>query len=160
MLSAAQYLFIDGGGGDWGGPDLRLWSAAGLRLMSPRELVERLVAVINAADLAGLDHLYSLDYIDHDPLPDQPPGFAGVRAGLAMLVSPDVTPSFHLEDCFAVGERVAYRIFGSWEVAPEFVFEAGLGSRPTMQLAGVGIFRCVNDRFTERWGRWELSSTQ
>jgi hypothetical protein len=126
--------------------------------VSPEQLVERLVAVINASDLDALDDLYSPGYVDHDPLPGQPSGFDGVRAGLTMLVSPEVAPRFHLEDRFAVGDRVAYRIFGSWEAAPEFVFEAGLGSRPTLQLSGVGIFRCAQDRFVERWGRWELTS--
>ena len=129
-------------------------------MVSPQRLVERLVAVINASDLDALDDLYSPGYVDHDPLPGQPSDLDGVRAGLAMLVPPEVTPRFHLEDCFAVGDRVAYRIFGSWEAAPEFVFEAGLGSRPTLQLSGVGIFRCAHDRLVERWGRWELTSNR
>jgi hypothetical protein len=129
-------------------------------IVRPQQLVERLVAVINTSALEALEELYSPSYLDHDPLPGQPAGLDGVRSGLAMLVSPEVTPRFHLEDCFAVGDRVAYRIFGSWEAAPEFVFEAGLGSRPTLQLSGVGIFRCTQDRLAERWGRWEFTSNQ
>lgn len=126
--------------------------------MRPEQLVDRLVAAINASDLDALDGLYAPDYVDHDPLPGQPSGLEGVRAGLAMLVSPAVTPRFFLEDVFAVDDRVAYRIFGSWEVAPEFVFEQGLGTRPTMQLHGVGIFRCRVGRLAERWGHWVLVS--
>lgn len=116
------------------------------------------MAAINAADLDALDDLYAPGYVDHDPLPGQSSGVEGVRAGLAMLVSPAVTPRFFLEDAFAVDDRVAYRIFGSWEVAPEFVFEQGLGARPTMQLHGVGIFRCQGGRLVERWGHWVLAS--
>lgn len=96
--------------------------------------------MINASALDVLDDLYSPAYVDHDPLPGQPSSLDGVRTGLAMLVSPEVDPRFYLEDCFAVGDRVAYRIFGSWEAAPEFVFEAGLGSLPTLQL---GRAKCL-----------------
>jgi len=128
--------------------------------MTLERLVERLVAVINASDLDALAELYSVGYVDHDPLPGQSPGVDGVRAGLEMLTPAEVTPRFHLEDCFSSGDRVAYRIFGSWEVAPQFLFESGLGSRPTLTLSGAGIFRCRDGRFVERWGHWVVTSSE
>jgi hypothetical protein len=125
---------------------------------APERLVERLVEIMNTGDLDGLAELYAGDYVDHDPLPGQPPGFDGVRIGVRLLAQPDVQPRFHLEHCFAAGDRVAYRIFGSWMAAPQFVFEDTLGGRRTLHLSGVGIFRCHNGRFTERWGIWEIET--
>jgi hypothetical protein len=120
------------------------------------QLVERLVKTLNAGVLETLDELYSETYVDHDPLPGQPAGLEGVRAGIQALGRLGREVRFHLEDCFAVGDRVAYRIFGSWTVEPELAFEASLRAPSAYQLSGVGIYRCAGGRLVERWGPWVI----
>ena len=120
-------------------------------------LVERWVAVMNGVDLAGLDQLFAEDFVDHDPLGDHPPGLAGMRLGLQTLGDQGDDVRFHLEDCFAAGERVAYRLFGSWTVPPALVYQRGLAPPAPVILSGTGIFRCRAGRLAERWGPWTLT---
>lgn len=117
-------------------------------------LIARLVEIMNDRDVDALDELFTHDFEDHDPLQDQPPGVDGLRLGLLNLAAQGADVRFHLEDCFASGDRVAYRIFGTWTVPPEFTFQDALGPRSTVSLAGVGIYRCSEGRLAERWGAW------
>jgi hypothetical protein len=117
-----------------------------------------LVDAMNACDLGALGGLFTDDFVDHDPLPGQPPGVAGLRVGLATLSAQGRDVSFHLEDCFSAGDRVAYRIYGTWTVPAEFVFQQSLGPPATVSLSGVGIYRCRSGRLAERWGSWSMQS--
>jgi hypothetical protein len=123
-----------------------------------KRLVARLVEVMNARDLDALGDLFTEDFVDHDPMPGQPPGSQGMRSGLEALATQGEDVSFHLEDCFSSGDRVAYRIFGTWTVPPEFAFQAALGPPATVSLSGVGIYRCRGGRLAERWGWWAMES--
>jgi hypothetical protein len=125
-------------------------------LSVPEDAVRRLVAAMNTGSLDEAYDLFAPDYVDHDPLPGQPPGLDGVRPGLELLARPHVGARFHLEDCFAAKDRVAYRLFGTWQPPVEFIYEDKLNLRPTLCLAGVGIYRCREGRFLERWGVWDL----
>jgi hypothetical protein len=120
------------------------------------QLVERMVGVLNSGGLGGLDGLHSEAFVDHDPLPGLPAGVEGVRAGVERLAQMGKDVRFHVEDCFATGDRVAYRIFGSWTVEPELAFEASLRAPRTYQLSGVGIYRCAGGQLVERWGPWVI----
>jgi hypothetical protein len=122
------------------------------------KLVERLVGVMNSGNLEALDELFTEDFVDHDPLPGQPSGIEGLRVGLRNLAEQGDDPSFHLKDCFAAGDRVAYHIYGTWTVHPEFVFQDSLGPLAAMRLSGVGIYRCDGGRLAERWGWWSIQA--
>lgn len=59
-------------------------------------LVERMVAVLNTGGTEALAGLYSQGYVDHDPLPGQPPGLEGVRVGMESLARLGSDVRFHL----------------------------------------------------------------
>jgi hypothetical protein len=112
---------------------------------------------MNGHGIAGLDALFADDFVDHDPLPGQPPGLEGLRLGLEALADQGEDMHFHLEDCFAVDDRVAYRLFGTWTVPPALVFQRDLAPPAPVTLSGTGIFRCRDGRLAERWGLWALA---
>jgi hypothetical protein len=77
--------------------------------------------------------------------------------GLRTLADQGADVRFHLEDCFAAGDRVAYRLFGTWTVPPALVFQRDLAPPAPVTLSGIGIFRCRAGRLAERWGPWTLA---
>jgi predicted ester cyclase len=119
-------------------------------------VIERLVEVMNACDLEVLDELFTEDFVDHNPLAGQPHGIEGLRLGLRSLAEQGDDVRFHLEDCFSSGDLVAYRIYGTWSVRPRFAFQNMPGALASMNLSGVGIYRCRGDRLAERWGEWSI----
>jgi hypothetical protein len=121
-------------------------------------LVERLVQAMNARHLEALGDLFTDDFVDHDPMPGHPSGVEGLRLGLATLSAQGRDITFHLEDCFCSGDRVAYRIYGTWTVSPELIFQRSLGPPATVSLSGVGIYRCRSGRLAERWGSWSIQA--
>jgi hypothetical protein len=112
---------------------------------------------LDGGDLGGLDGLFVEDFVDHDPLGGHPSGLAGMRLGLQALAEQCEAVRFHLEDCFAAGERVAYRLFGTWTVPPALVFQRDLAPPAPVSLSSTGIFRCRAGRLAERWGPWTLT---
>lgn len=120
-------------------------------------LVEQWVAVLNGDDLTGLDELFAEDFVDHDPLGEGPTGIEGLRLGLQALAEQCEDVRFHLEECFAGGDRVAYRLFGTWTVPPALVFQRDLAPPAPVTLSSTGIFAVRACRLAERWGPWTLT---
>lgn len=109
--------------------------------------------VLNDHAREAIHELFTPNFVDHHPLfvGDNHSGVP-VKGSLATMhsmvealdhSSTDLT--FHLEDVFAAGDRVAYRLFGSGQVE-------GPDVPVTLLCESVGIFRIENDRLAERWG--------
>ncbi|MDA8367843.1 MAG: nuclear transport factor 2 family protein [Actinomycetota bacterium] len=109
--------------------------------------------VLNDHSREALHALVAANFVDHHPIvfgnqyPDQP--VAGSLTTMQTLIEaldhPSADLTFHLEDAFATGDRVAYRLFGSGQVE-------GPAVPVTLLCESVGIFRIENDRLAERWG--------
>jgi len=115
-------------------------------------LVERWVAALDGGDLGRLDDLLVEDFVDYDLIGGHSSGLEGMCLGLQSLAEQCDNVRFHLEDCFAAGDRVAYRLFGSWTVPPALVFQRDLNPPAPVTLSSTGIFRCRCGRLAERWG--------
>ena len=123
------------------------------------QLVEAVVAAMSAGDPGALTDVLTDDFVDHDPMPNRafgPSGRAELQAGIEALGSLGADARFDLLDGFASADRVAYRLFGSWTVAPELIVRSSLAFRPLVTLEGVGIFLVRGGRLAERWGSWSL----
>lgn len=120
-------------------------------------LVAAWVAVLNGGDPIGLEAVFAADFVDHDPLGEGPTGVEGLRLGVQALAEQCDDVRFHLEDCFGVGDRVAYRLYGTWTVPPALVFQRDLAPPAPVTLACTGIFACRAGRLAERWGPWTLT---
>lgn len=109
--------------------------------------------ILNEHRREVLHELFAANFVDHNPVlfGDHPSGIP-IQGSLTTMYTmiealdhPSADLTFHLEDVFAVGDRVAYRLFGSGEVE-------GAAVPVTLLCESVGIFRIENAQLAERWG--------
>src|SRR5690242_495291 len=62
--------------------------------------------VLNKRDVDLLDELAATDYVEHDPLPGQGTGLAGLKERVNALLT-GLDPTFTIEDVIAEDDRVA-----------------------------------------------------
>ncbi len=104
--------------------------------------------VLNGRQVDLVDELATDDYVEHDPMPGQGTGRAGLK-DRARLISEALQPSFTIEDVIADGDRVVVRWTNSGTHVGDFV-----GIPPTgrsFRIAGIDIHRLENGRLAEHW---------
>ena len=115
-----------------------------------KAVVRRLLEeVFPAADLAALDGIVAPDFVDHSPVPGQPPGVEGVRHVLRGLHAGYADLRVTVDDLFGEGDRVAAR----WTLRGRHTGSV-FGETPTGQAVETGIlvvFRLASGRITDRW---------
>jgi predicted ester cyclase len=114
-----------------------------------KKLVRRLYdEVLNSRRAEVIDELALADYTEHDPLPGQRDGLAGLKDRTAMLIE-GLAPTFTVEDVIAEGDRVVVRWTNAGMHSGPF-----LGIPPTgrsFKMAGIDIYRIENHRMAEHW---------
>ena len=122
--------------------------------MSPEALnkatVRRLLEeVFGVGNVAVLDHLVTPDVLDHDPMPGQPAGIAGIRYVLSTLrgARPDMRVA--VEDLVAEGDRVAARWTLSGTDTGGMFGEPPTGAWAEERL--IVVFRLNDGMVVERW---------
>ncbi len=121
-----------------------------------KALVLRWFAELDRRNLAIIDELLPVDYVDHNPpLPDMPPGREGVRrASLALAAAfPDAVHT--IEDQMAEGDKVMTRL----TVRATFVGEI-LGFQPTgkiVEVSGIAVHRVVDGQLVEHWAHADMA---
>jgi len=111
-----------------------------------REMFEK---AFSAGDLGFLDAVIAPNYVDHNPVPDQAPGAAGVKARFAGLRAAFPDLRFVLEEVLAEEERVAARSY--WTGTHRAVF---LGIAPTgrrIVVPAMDFYRFEGGRIVEHW---------
>ena len=104
--------------------------------------------VLGDGQLSLLQELAVPNYHEHDPLPGQTDGRAGLKQRVEMLRSA-FRPQFTLEDIIAEGDRVAVRWTNRGIHVGEF-----MGIPPTQRafaIAGIDIHRLENGKLAEHW---------
>jgi len=121
-----------------------------------KALVLRWFAELDQRNLAIIDELLPVDYVDHNPpLPDLPPGREGVwQASLALAAAfPDAVHI--IEEQTAEGDKVMTRL----TVRATFVGEM-LGFQPTgkiVEVSGVAVHRVVDGQLVEHWAHADMA---
>lgn len=114
-----------------------------------RALVDRLYTeLLNERRLEVVDEVAVEDYIEHDPLPGQGTGRAGLRDRAATIITA-LDPHFAVEDVIAEGDRLVVR----WRNRGTHV-EPFLGlpaSGKSFDMAGIDIYRVADGRIAEHW---------
>ena len=115
-----------------------------------REAFGRLIAAVAANDEDALGRIVSADIVDHNPVPDQPPGLAGIvfwmrglHAGLSELTG-------NVEDTVVEGNKVAARM--TWRGVHTGPFLGLPATRKTLKVASIQILRFEDGRAVEWWG--------
>jgi predicted ester cyclase len=113
-------------------------------------------AQLDERNLAIIDELLPVDYLDHNPpLPDMPPGREGVwQASLALAAAfPDAVHT--IEDQMAEGDKVMTRL----KVRATFLGEC-LGFQPTgklVEVSGIAVHRVARGQLVEHWAHMDMT---
>lgn len=115
-----------------------------------KDIYRRIIDAISRGDLASLENLVAPDVVDHNPIPDQAPGFEGFKQWLASARTsfPDLDGT--VEDVIAEGDRVAARVTWRGTHRGEFV-----GVPPTnkpIEMSAYHHVRFADGRAVEWWG--------
>jgi predicted ester cyclase len=119
-----------------------------------KALIRRLFdEVIPSGDAVRMRALFAEDWVDHDPLPGQPPGLDGAEYVIGAMhgAHPDV--HFAIDDLLADGDCVTIRFTLLGTNTGPF-----LGRAPTglpVEYKAIVIFRIADGRITERWAAWK-----
>jgi steroid delta-isomerase-like uncharacterized protein len=121
-----------------------------------KALVRRWFAELDKGNFAIIDELLPEDYVDHNPpLPDLPPGRAGVKQSSLILANAfsDVVHTLH--DQLAEGDKVMTRL----TTRGTFTGEC-LGFQPTgktVEVSGIAVHRIRDGKLVEHWANMDMA---
>jgi predicted ester cyclase len=123
-------------------------------LNANKALVRRVFEqVIPSGDAATMRTLFTPDFLDHDPLPGQPPGSDGAEFVVNTMHGAHPDLRFTIPDLIAEGDRVTIRfILHGTNTGPL------LGRQPTglpVEYSAIVIFRIAEGLIAERWAGWK-----
>ena len=109
--------------------------------------------VIPAGDPKAMRDLVAEDFLDHDPLPGQPPGVAGGEYVVETMHGAHPDLSFTIHELVAEEDRVVIR----WTLHGTNTGPL-LGRPPTgerVELSAIVVFRVEDGKLAERWAGWK-----
>ncbi len=118
--------------------------------MGLRESYEAIIRAVAAEDLAALDGLIDEGVTDHNAVPGQAPGLAGIRFWVTTMHEAFGDLVGVVEDTVVEGDKVAARVTWHGTHRGDFVGIAGTGLPVTLQ--SVQILRFANGSVTDWWG--------
>lgn len=119
-----------------------------------KDIYCRVIEAVSAGDTSALDNLLHPDLVDHNPMPNQPPGRDGFKAWMAAVRSSFPDFSAAVQTVLGEGDLVAGHVI--WRGTQRGPF---LGLPPTDQPVTVKAFHIVRfaDELTvEWWGSADL----
>ena len=118
-----------------------------------RGLYAELDAALRSGNLGLLDAVIADDAIDHDPMPGQPPGLAGIKAAFSSLRTPFSDVRWILDEVFVAGDRAVCRLTVDSRHTGTFQGIAATGRE--VRQRGIDILRFKGGKLTDRWGRFD-----
>jgi steroid delta-isomerase-like uncharacterized protein len=122
-----------------------------------KAIVRRWFAATDQGNRAIVAELCAADYIDHNPpLPDMPPGNAGVSQANEVLRAAFPDTMHTIEDQIAEGDKVVTRLRARATFRGEF-----LGIPPTgtvVEITGITIHRLADGKLVEHWASFDALS--
>ena len=116
---------------------------------SLRRTYQAIIDAVAAADLDALDLLIGDDIIDHDAVPGQAAGRAGIKYWVTMMHG-----AFEDLTGMVEGDKIAARVTWQGIHRGDFVGVPGTGARVNMQ--SVQILKFTDGLATEWWGTADI----
>ena len=115
-----------------------------------RRLVDE---VFGKGNISAVDGLLADDFVDHNPIPDQPPGREGFKhtASAVRTAFPDLTLT--VDDMIAEGDKVVTRWTGTGTHSADFMGIPTTGKKVT--ITGIGIDRIAGGKIVEHWEQFD-----
>ena len=116
-----------------------------------KALVRRVYDALNTGNADSLDEVVATDFVDHDPVPGQSPGLAGLKQAIALFRQAFPDGEVAVEELIAEGDTVVARVRLRGTQVGEF-----LGAPPAgvpVAVDGVEIFRLARGKVAEGWSR-------
>ncbi|GAC1423733.1 MAG: ester cyclase [Actinomycetota bacterium] len=113
-----------------------------------KTLAKRLYEVLHTGDIGSLSEFAATNYEEHDPLPGQRAGLAGLEDRVTILRT-GLAARFTIEDVIAEGDRVVVRWTNSGTHVGEFAGIPATGKSFT--ISGIDIYRVQDGKLAEHW---------
>ena len=117
---------------------------------SLRQSYQALIEAVAAADLDGLDHLIAEDIVDHNAVPGQAAGRAGIKYWVTMMHDAFADLAGVVEDTVVEGDKIAARVTWHGTHRGDFIGIPGTGAAVDMQ--SVQILRFTDGLASDWWG--------
>lgn len=114
-----------------------------------KALYRQLIATMNRRDLPGAELFLAESAVNHTPFPGEPPGRAGFRFRIGMMIDAFPDMVFAVEDQVADDRSVCTRGTLTGTNTGSF-----MGMPPTgtsVRIGYIDILRVVNGKFTDHW---------
>ena len=119
-----------------------------------KAVVQRFYDVFNSGKLNELDSFVRENFIDHNPLPEQNPGLAGLKQVMAMFRTafPDI--KIDVRELMAEGDKVAVRTQATGTHEGPLLGLPATGKSAT--ISAIDIFVVKDGKIAEAWHVEEL----
>jgi steroid delta-isomerase-like uncharacterized protein len=101
-----------------------------------------------------LDEVVADDFLDHDPMPGQPPGLVGLKLAVNSFRTAFPDGEMVVDELVAEGDRVVARVTMSGTHRGEYAGMPGTGR--AVRAEGIEIFRLADGKLVEGWSRFVL----
>ena len=100
-----------------------------------------------------LDELMDANYIEHNPMPGQPPGLEGMKEMMGMFFAafPDLDATIDI--LVAEGDLVAARMTNTGTHTGDFMGVPASGKQ--VSISGINIFRISGGKIVEHWVNYD-----
>ena len=122
----------------------------GMRERNLRESYQAIIGAVAAADLDALDRLIDEDITDHNAVPGQVAGRAGIKYWVRMMHDAFDDLTGVVEDTVVEGDKIAARVTWHGTHRGDFVGIPGTAVAITMQ--SVQILRFIDGLASDWWG--------
>ena len=122
----------------------------GMTERSLRESYQAIVSAVAAADFDALDRLIDVDITDHNAVPGQVAGRAGIKYWVTMMHDAFADLTGVVEDTVLEGDKIAARVTWHGTHRGDFVGIPGTGVAVTMQ--SVQIVKFTDGLASDWWG--------
>jgi steroid delta-isomerase-like uncharacterized protein len=120
-------------------------------------LMRRFYAAFNERNLDALDDLMAADVVDHNPIPDQPAGLAGVKTALAGFYAAFSDIQIEIEQILVSGDYVTVRQIARGTHDGDFLGIPATGK--PVAISSHDIYRVADGRMVEVWHVEDLLNT-